>query len=44
MFFGSGNKSSNRFDLSGENAPIFDGDSVYMTTPDSIAIVWLMEV
>lgn len=31
MFFGSGNKSSNRFDLSGENTPIFDGDSVYMT-------------
>lgn len=31
MLFGSGNKSSDRFDLSGENAPIFDGDSMYMT-------------
>lgn len=31
MFFGSGSKTSDRFDLSGENAPIFDGDSMYMT-------------
>jgi outer membrane protein assembly factor BamB len=31
MLFGSGSKSSDRFDLSGENAPIFDGDSMYMT-------------
>lgn len=31
MLFGTGSKSSDRFDLSGENAPIFDGDSMYMT-------------
>lgn len=31
MLFGSGNQASNRFDLSGENPPIFDGDSMYMT-------------
>ena len=31
MFFGSGSTRSDRFDLSGENAPIFDGDSMYMT-------------
>jgi outer membrane protein assembly factor BamB len=29
--FGSGSKRSDRFDLSGENAPIFDGDSMYLT-------------
>ena len=31
MLLGSGGGASNRFDLSGENPPIFDGDSVYMT-------------
>jgi outer membrane protein assembly factor BamB len=31
MFFGGGSTRSDRFDLSGENAPIFDGDSMYMT-------------
>lgn len=31
MLFGSGGTSSNRFDLSGENSPIFDGDSMYMS-------------
>ena len=29
--FGSGSTVSDRFDLSGENPPIFDGDSIYMT-------------
>ncbi|HEV7646417.1 MAG TPA: PQQ-binding-like beta-propeller repeat protein [Pyrinomonadaceae bacterium] len=31
MFLGSGGGASDRFDLSGENPPIFDGDSMYMT-------------
>ena len=31
MFLGSGGGASDRFDLSGENPPIVDGDSVYMT-------------
>ncbi len=31
MLLGSGGGASNRFDLSGENPPIFDGDSMYMT-------------
>ena len=31
MLLGSGGGASDRFDLSGENPPIFDGDSVYMT-------------
>ena len=31
MFLGSGGGRSDRFDLSGENPPIFDGDSMYMT-------------
>lgn len=31
MFLGSGGGGSDRFDLSGENPPIFDGDSMYMT-------------
>lgn len=31
MLFGSGNTASDRFDLHGENPPIFDGDSMYMT-------------
>lgn len=31
MVFGSGGGGSDRFDLSGENPPIFDGDSMYMT-------------
>lgn len=31
MLLGSGGGASNRFDLKGENPPIFDGDSVYMT-------------
>ncbi|HLM61848.1 MAG TPA: PQQ-binding-like beta-propeller repeat protein, partial [Pyrinomonadaceae bacterium] len=31
MFLGSGGGASNRFDLKGENPPIFDGDSIYMT-------------
>lgn len=31
MFFGSGGGASDRFDLSGENPPIVDGDSMYMT-------------
>ena len=31
MFLGSGGGRSDRFDLNGENPPIFDGDSVYMT-------------
>lgn len=31
LFLGSGGGSSNRFDLSGENPPTFDGDSMYMT-------------
>lgn len=31
MFLGSGGGRSDRFDLNGENPPIFDGDSMYMT-------------
>lgn len=31
MLLGSGGGASDRFDLSGENPPIFDGDSFYMT-------------
>ena len=31
MLLGSGGGASDRFDLSGENPPIFDGDSMYMT-------------
>jgi len=31
MFLGSGGGRSDRFDLSGENPPIVDGDSLYMT-------------
>jgi outer membrane protein assembly factor BamB len=31
MLFGSGSTVSDRFDLHGENPPIFDGDSMYMT-------------
>jgi outer membrane protein assembly factor BamB len=31
MFLGSGGGASDRFDLSGENPPVFDGDSFYMT-------------
>lgn len=31
MFFGSGGGASDRFDLKGENPPIVDGDSLYMT-------------
>jgi len=31
MLLGSGGGGSDRFDLKGENPPIFDGDSVYMT-------------
>lgn len=31
MFLGSGGGASDRFDLGGENPPIFDGDSMYMT-------------
>ena len=31
MFLGSGGGASDRFDLSGENPPIIDGDSMYMT-------------
>jgi outer membrane protein assembly factor BamB len=31
MLLGSGGGASNRFDLKGENPPIFDGDSIYMT-------------
>ena len=31
MLFGSGDMRSNRFDLNGENPPIFDGDSMYLT-------------
>ncbi|MBK8466892.1 MAG: PQQ-like beta-propeller repeat protein [Chloracidobacterium sp.] len=31
MFLGSGGGGSDRFDLSGENPPIIDGDSMYMT-------------
>ncbi len=31
MFLGSGGGASDRFDLSGENPPIVDGDSMYMT-------------
>lgn len=31
MFLGSGGGGSNRFDLSGENPPIFDGESMYLT-------------
>ncbi len=31
MFMGSGGGASDRFDLSGENPPIIDGDSMYMT-------------
>jgi len=31
LVFGSGGGASDRFDLSGENPPIFDGDSMYMT-------------
>ncbi len=31
MFLGSGGGRSDRFDLSGENPPTFDGDSMYMT-------------
>ena len=31
MLFGSGDKRSDRFDLSGENPPVFDGDSMYLT-------------
>ncbi|MEQ1641900.1 MAG: PQQ-binding-like beta-propeller repeat protein [Pyrinomonadaceae bacterium] len=31
MFLGSGGGGSNRFDLSGENPPIVDKDSIYMT-------------
>jgi outer membrane protein assembly factor BamB len=29
--FGGGNKASDRFDLEGENPPVFDGDSMYLT-------------
>ncbi len=31
MFLGSGGGASDRFDLSGENPPLFDGDSMYLT-------------
>ncbi|MDM7922938.1 MAG: PQQ-binding-like beta-propeller repeat protein [Pyrinomonadaceae bacterium] len=31
MLLGSGGGASDRFDLSGENPPIFDGDSLYLT-------------
>lgn len=31
MFLGSGGGASDRFDLGGENPPLFDGDSMYMT-------------
>ncbi|MFV0387730.1 MAG: PQQ-binding-like beta-propeller repeat protein [Pyrinomonadaceae bacterium] len=31
MFLGSGGGRSDRFDLSGENPPIFDGNSMFMT-------------
>ncbi len=31
LVLGSGGGASDRFDLSGENPPIFDGDSMYMT-------------
>ncbi len=31
MFLGGGGGASDRFDLSGENPPIIDGDSMYMT-------------
>ncbi len=31
MLIGSGGGASDRFDLKGENPPIFDGDSIYMT-------------
>jgi len=31
MLFGSGGGASDRYDLGGENPPIFDGDSMYMT-------------
>ncbi len=31
MFMGSGGGRSDRFDLSGENPPIIDGDSMYLT-------------
>jgi outer membrane protein assembly factor BamB len=31
MFLGSGGGRSDRFNLDGENPPIFDGDSMYMT-------------
>ena len=31
MLLGSGGGASDRFDLGGENPPIFDGDSMYMT-------------
>jgi outer membrane protein assembly factor BamB len=31
MFLGSGGGASDRFDLSGENPPAFDGDSMYLT-------------
>jgi len=31
MLLGSGGGRSDRFDLSGENPPVFDGDSLYMT-------------
>lgn len=31
MLLGSGGGRSDRFDLKGENPPIFDGDSIYMT-------------
>jgi outer membrane protein assembly factor BamB len=31
MLLGSGGGASDRFDLSGENPPIFDGDSMYLT-------------
>jgi outer membrane protein assembly factor BamB len=31
MLLGSGGGASDRFDLSGENPPLFDGDSMYMT-------------
>jgi outer membrane protein assembly factor BamB len=31
MFLGSGGGRSDRFDLDGENPPVFDGDSMYLT-------------
>jgi outer membrane protein assembly factor BamB len=31
MFLGGGGGASDRFDLGGENPPVFDGDSMYMT-------------